>query len=344
MTIALPREPRKILIVKPSALGDIVHTLPVLHLLRKRFQAAEISWLVVPAFASLLQGHHLLDHVLLFERRRFANLWRDASAAKGLFSFAMGLRRQKFDLVLDLQGLLRSGWISWQTRAPVRVGFSYAREGASGLYTHHVHSGSPERHAVERYLDMTEALGCGRGPVVFDFDLQDDDRASVRTMTQAIGDYAVLLPGTNWVTKRWPAERFEALIEPLRARFGLSAVIAGGNDVREMNRAWPGALDLSGKTDLKQLVALLERAKLVIANDSGPMHIASALNRPLVTLFGPTNPTRTGPYARMDSVLRLDIACSPCYSRTCSHHSCTRWLEVDHAMTAIERAISSPTV
>ncbi len=332
MSIDLPREPRKILIVKPSALGDIVHALPVLHLLRRRFKTAEISWLVVPAFASLLEGHRLLDDVLLFERKRFANLWRDPSAAKGLFSFAMRLRREKFDLAIDLQGLLRSGWIAWQTRAPVRVGFSYAREGASGLYTHHVHTDTPERHAVERYLDVCEALGAGRGPVVFDFDLKDEARQSVRAMTAELGEYAVLFPGTNWETKRWPAERFEALIHPLRERFGLATIVGGGNQERDIAQNWAGATNLAGKTDLKQLVALIDGARLVIANDSGPMHIASALNRPLVTLFGPTNPVRTGPYGRMDTVLRLDIACSPCYSRSCSHLSCMRWLDVDSVL------------
>lgn len=338
MTINLPREPKRILIVKPSALGDIVHTLPVLHLLRKRFRSAEISWLVVPAFAGLLEGHHLLDHVLLFERRRFANLWRDASAAKGLLSFALSLRRQQFDLVIDLQGLLRSGWITWQTRAPVRVGFNYAREGAPLMYTHRVPTDTHERHAVERYLDIAEALGCGRAPVVYDFDLKDESRAIVREMLGTDAPYAVLLPGTNWLTKRWPADRFEALIEPLRAR-GLRTVVAGGSDVVSMPQSWPGALNLAGKTDLKQLVALIEGASLVVANDSGPMHIASALNRPLVTLFGPTNPVRTGPHARLDTVTRLNILCSPCYARTCSHHSCMRWLSVDHVLESVDRAL-----
>jgi heptosyltransferase I len=338
-TIHLPREPRRILIVKPSALGDIVHTLPVLHLLRKRFGAAEISWLVVPAFAGLLEGHKDLDHVLLFERRRFANLWRDASAAKGLLSFAMSLRKQAFDLVIDLQGLLRSGWITWQTQAPVRVGFAYAREGATTFYTHVVNTDTLEKHAVERYLDICESLGCGRGPVVFEFDLPDESRVTVGEMLDRETNYAVLMPGTNWATKRWPAERFEALIEVLKARHGLASVIAGGKDVLDMNRAWPGAINLAGRTNLKQLVALLEGAKVVLANDSGPMHIASALGRPLVTPFGPTSPVRTGPYGRPDTVARIDIACAPCFARHCVHHSCMQWLTVDHIADRIAESL-----
>jgi ADP-heptose:LPS heptosyltransferase len=139
----------------------------------------------------------------------------------------------------------------------------------------------------------------------------------------------VLLPGTNWETKRWPTEKFAGMVAPLRERFGLVSVLAGGPDAGAMASRIPGAIDLTCKTTLKQLTALLERADLVVANDSGPMHIASALGRPLVTPFGPTNPVRTGPFRRMDSVIRLDIACSPCYSRHCSHQSCLRGLEVE---------------
>ncbi|GIW76440.1 MAG: lipopolysaccharide heptosyltransferase I [Phycisphaerae bacterium] len=277
--IRLPQEPQNILIVKPSALGDIVHTLPVLHLLKRRFSSARISWMVVPAFSDLLEGHKDLDQILLFERRRFGKLWRNMDAVQGLFSFTSELRRQQFDLVIDLQGLFRSGWITWQTRAPVRVGFSYAREGARLFYTHTVPTDTHEKHAVDRYLDICESLGAGRSPVVIDFDIPETVRTSVRSVLGSSDDYAVLLPGTNWATKRWPTEYFEALIEPLRKRYGLRCVIAGGKDVKDMNSSWSGALNLSGKTRLKELVALLEGSRLVIANDSGPMHIAQCLGQ-----------------------------------------------------------------
>jgi lipopolysaccharide heptosyltransferase II len=192
-----------------------------------------------------------------------------------------------------------------------------------------------EQHAIDRYLCITEALGCGRAPIEFDFSIDPAEREQVQTLVGDRGPYAVLLPGTNWPTKRWPAERFAELVGPLRRDLGLVSVIAGGADAvpiaQEIRRLAAdgdaGPLDLTGKTSLRQLVALLERATLVIANDSGPMHIAAALGRPLVTIFGPTNPIRTGPYRRPDSVLRVQIPCSPCYSRRCSHISCMRFLE-----------------
>ena len=329
MRIELPVEPKRILIIKPSALGDIVHALPVLKLLRTKFPNAAIDWLVVPAFASLLEGHPLLNDVIRFDRKTLAGWWRNWRQAKALFAFARDLRRRRYDLVIDLQGLLRSGWMAWQTRAATRVGFAYAREFAPLAYTHRVAQPTPDRHAVERYLDIAEALGCGRGPVEFDFAVSEADRAVANELTGGSARYAVLLPGTNWPTKRWPVEHFAALVRPLRDR-GLDVFVAGAADVAGFEL--PDARSLAGRTSLKQLVALLGRASAVVANDSGPMHIAAALGVPLVTPFGPTNPVRTGPYGRPETVIQLDLVCRPCYSRTCSHQSCMKWITPSNAM------------
>ena len=428
--ILLPARPQRILIVKPSALGDIVHALPVLHLLKRRWPAAKISWVVATPFASLLRDHPLVSEVLPFDRRRLGESWRNPAAAGELMQFTKTLRERQFDLVIDLQGLFRSAWIARKTGAALRVGFAYAREGAPLFYTHKVESSPLERHAIERYLDVAEVLGCGRGPIVYDFGLTDalrDSTASLRraatagtgpagtgpaatgpvatgptatgpaetgaatTRNQATTDatteapadattdatndakksasasasasasssspapastpassptptaapdgdrpYAVLLPGTNWATKRWPADKFAKLVTPLRDRFGLASVYAGTSTDAQLATAGvsEGAIDLCGQTDLKQLAALIEGASLVIANDSGPMHIAAALGRPLVTLFGPTNPVRTGPHLRPESVLRLDLPCSPCYARRCVHTSCLNWLEPQSVLDA----------
>ena len=150
----------------------------------------------------------------------------------------------------------------------------------------------------------------------------------------------MLFPTTNWDTKRWPLERYQRLVEPIERELGLRVVVAGGPDVASMNFG-DRAINLGGKTDLKQLVALIEGASLVIANDSGPMHIAAALNRPMVTIFGPTNLVRTGPYERPDTVLQLDLVCRPCYSRKCSHMSCMNWIEVEHVMRAAREQLAS---
>lgn len=323
-------DPERILIVKPSAIGDVVHTLPVLNLLRKRYPTAHIAWLVTPACEGIITGHPQLNEIILFERKK----WTSS------FGLMKTLRAKKFDLVLDLQGLFRSGLFAYATGAATRIGFANARELAPMFYTHTVPVPDIEVHAVERYLDLAVEAGCERGPVEYVFPTDDADRIAVASMIDVNRPYAVLLPGTNWATKRWPVEKFAALVEPLEKRFGLASVIAGGPDAAPLAQLAPAAVSLVGKTTLRQLVALLEKASLVIANDSGPMHIAAALGRPLVTLFGPTNPVRTGPYERLDSVVRLDIVCSPCYSKKCSHQSCLQWLEVDPVLAEAARQLS----
>lgn len=335
MPIPLASDPKRILIIKPSAIGDVVHALPILNLLRKRFPSSHIAWLVTPACAGLLEGHPQLNELIRFERRRFGNGWWNPSAAIGLFRFLRELRRRDFDLVVDLQGLFRSGWLAAATRAPVRAGFANARELAWMFYTHRVPMGTTEQHAIDRYLKIAAALGCDTEPIEFIFPTDDTDRQHVAGLLDGVERYAVLLPGTNWETKRWPVEHFAGLVQPLREQYGLGCVVAGGPESADLARGIPGATDLVGKTTLRQLVALLEKAEMVVANDSGPMHIAAALGRPLVTLFGPTNPVRTGPYRRSGSVVRLPIECSPCYSRTCSHQSCLKKLPPEMVLQAM---------
>ncbi|HEX2974263.1 MAG TPA: lipopolysaccharide heptosyltransferase I [Tepidisphaeraceae bacterium] len=326
--------------MKPSSLGDIVHALPVFALLRRRFPEAHIAWLVAPYCAGLLKGLPGLDQIVLFDRRRLGTAWRSPRALMELLRFHRDLRQQQFDLVIDLQGLFRSGWLAWQTRAAVRIGFANARELAWVFYTHRVPIDTMEQHAVERYLKIAAALGCETQPVEFRFPVSASDRDAVSALLPAHQRIAVLMPGTNWITKRWPAEHFAALVQPLKDRFGLTSVVAGGKDAAVIAPQISGALDLTNKTSIPQLISLLERADLVIANDSGPMHIAAALNRPLVTLFGPTNPVRTGPYARPDCVVRANTDCAPCYRKQCPHQRCLRQLDVETVLAAIQRQLA----
>ena len=331
--------PRRILIIKPSAIGDVVHGLPILNLLRSRWPNAHIAWLVTPACAGLLQGHPQLNDVILFDRKRYAASIRSPRVAREFFEFCSELRAQKFDLVIDLQGLFRSGWLAWVTGAPVRVGAADARELAWIFYTHRTAAGPAARHAIERYLDIAQFVGLDRSPVHFVFPTNDDDRRAVATLLPD-EPFAVLLPATNWPTKQWPIDKFASLVGPLK-QMGLTSVLAGGPDADAMAPSLPGVINIAGRTTLRELVAVLERASLVIANDTGPMHIAAALGRPLVTMYGPTSPARTGPYDRDDTVVRLDIACSPCFSRTCCHHSCMTSLQIEPVLQMAKQQLDA---
>ena len=321
--------PDRILIIKPSAIGDVVHALPVLNLLRRRWPEAHVSWLITPGCRGLLEGHPQIDELIPFDRNLLGHSWKSFAAASEALRYFRSLRDHKFDLVIDLQGLFRSGLLTWATRAPIRVGSTNAREFGGYFCTHLAPVHTWWQHAIERYLTVAEFLGLGREPVEFVFATDDADRQFVNDLLPKETPFAVLLPATNWKTKQWPVENFAALVEPLRQRFGLESILAGGPDAAALSPSIPGAINLAGKTTLRQLTALLERADLVIANDTGPMHIAAALGRPLVTMFGPTSPIQTGPYGRMDSVVRMDISCSPCFSRECSHRSCLRWLGIE---------------
>ncbi len=325
--LSFPIPPQRILILKPSAIGDIVHALPVLSLARRKWPDARISWLVSTACAGLLEGHPLIDEVIPFERKRFGKGWRKPSAAFGLFQFMSALRARKFDLVIDLQGLFRSGWMAWRSGAPIRVGPREAREFGWLFYTHHATTGFPDGHAVDHNLAIAERLGLGREPVEFVLPIDEPDRIAVGQLLPLEKRYAVLLPGSSAASKRWPAERFVELVAPLKSRFGLEAVVAGSSSDAQLARNIPGSIDLTGKTNLRQLVALLDKADLVIGNDTGPMHIAAALGRPLVGIFGPTDPKHTGPYGRLQTVV---------------HHANLRQLDVNVVLDAAARQIAEP--
>ena len=329
----LPDSPR-ILIVKPSSIGDIVHALPVLALIRRRYPTAHVTWLVSASCAALVEHHPLIDRTIVFHRR--------GNPALAMIRILLTLRTERFDLVIDLQGLSRSAIFGYVTRSPLRFGPADAREWAYLLYTHPIHTGRGTVHAVEANLRIAEAIGLGRAPVEFPLPNDDADQAAVEPLLPG-GPFAVLIPGTIWKTKRWPPEHFADLVRPLRDRFGLSTVVAGGPSDIAMADVIPADVNLAGKTTLRQTIALLRKSAVVIANDSGPMHIAAALGRPLVTLFGPTDPALTGPWNRDDSVLRLNIPCAPCHSRHCSHISCLRWIQPRDVLRVVESQLNRST-
>jgi heptosyltransferase-1 len=337
------REFGRILLVKPSSLGDIVHALPVLYGLRRRYPRAHIAWLAGRAFAPLIRPLPELNEVIEFDRRRYGKLGRSLDASNDFWRFVRNLRKRKFDLVVDLQGLFRSGFLAWATGAPVRIGFRESREFAWLFYTHRLPRMASDAHAVDRNVHVGELLGFDQAAPVFDLALSGAERAAAERVLREAGlsegaRFAAVLPTARWETKEWAPQRFTELLGRLAAELHLPVVMLGSpDDVGRCNVIAQGAggqvLNLAGRTDLRGLAAVLERAAVVVCHDSGPTHIAAALGRPMVCMVGPTNPARTGPYRRPESIVRLDIPCSPCYLRRleqCPHeHRCMRELTVD---------------
>lgn len=334
----------RILIIKPSSPGDIIHALPVLEGLHRRYPAARIAWLVASPFANLLERDKRIHEIILFDRKRFGRLGRSLSVTGEFWEFVKSLRERAFDLVIDLQGLFRSGFLSMASGAKVRIGFADAREMSPLFYTDKIPaSPSREIHAADRNYRLASMLGFGDVPMDFSVELDDDDRAAAAKLLAESGidassPFVMLVPATRWETKCWPADRYGMLAAMMHRERGIRSVLVGGPaDVplgqSAVNASQGAAANLCGKTTLRQLAALVERAAIVVTADSTPMHLAAALDRPLVALFGPTSPERTGPYGRAQDVVRIDLECSPCYLKKlsqCPHdHACMQRLDVN---------------
>jgi lipopolysaccharide heptosyltransferase I len=348
----------RILLIKPSAVGDVIHTIPVLAKLRRRYPAARVDWLLTPAIADLLRHHPALSGVVLFDRQEYARSWRSLSAAAALGDLLGTLRRARYDLVIDLHGQFRSAVLCLASGAPVRIGFDRprdearrsgrslpaaayvhgwtgAREGAWLAYTHRLRIPTLDAHAVDRYLWVGPLLGLDDDPPNFRTPVPAAARARIDALLAAHGaadrPLALLVPGTIWETKHWPPERFAEVARHFAATRRAVVLAGSAKDhgrCRAVAAACPGACDLSGQTTLSELAALVERASVCVTNDSGSMHLAVALGRPVVSVFGPTDPVWIGPYGRPGAVVRADLPCSPCYLRrlrNCPHgHACMR--------------------
>lgn len=327
---SLPDAPR-ILILKPSSLGDIVHGLPVLAAIRSSRPESRISWLVARAFAPFLQNHPAIDELIIFDRTRFGKMWFNPFATRDFLKFVRDLRRRRFDLIIDLQGLLRSGLLARLAGAGRRVGFADAREGGWLFYTHRVAPPPSAVHAVDRNLAVAAALGMRGAPPTFDLGITDAEMTAARSILGSVADapFAAILPGARWSSKQWRKDGFASVIDHLENNERLRCIILGGPDDAPLAASIAAACttrpsNLAGQTTLRELTAILSLAARVICVDSGPMHIAAALGRPITAIFGPTNPSRTGPYGETAQVVRLELPCSPCYRRTCplGHHAC----------------------
>jgi lipopolysaccharide heptosyltransferase I len=328
-------DPRRIAFVKPSALGDVVHSLPVLTALRTRFPAAHITWVINSAYEPLIRNHPDLTDTLAFDRGVFKRgAWESLCYAAG---FAAELRRRRFDLVIDLQGLLRTGLMCLATGARRRVGFANAREGSRFAYTHKIRVPDADRiHAVDRYWRVAEFLGAG-GPKRFRVPLDPAEVGEARAeLAGRPRPWVAVAVGAKWVTKRWPTEHFAEVLNRMRAAFGGTAVFVGAGD----DSAWSQEVirgtgipactaDFTGRTSLPRLAALLSLCDAVLGNDTGPLHLAAALGVPCVAPYTCTRVTLHGPYTSMAGGVETRVACGGSYRKTCGNMICMPELTPD---------------
>lgn len=346
--------PQRILVIKLSSLGDIVHALPAVAALRQRFPHSRLTWLVKEAWAPILEGNPDIDEVLAVNVS-----WRNWP------KIIRTLRSGLFDLVVDFQGLFRSGLLGAITGASTRVGFARAREGAGWFYTDHVTlpEDKPcawrllEIHAVDRNLALAEFLGAKSSAPVFHLPQLSADRLAIEAMLQgaAVKDYEQLIALAPWsrvAIKSWPLGRFVDLATELTQWPNVRVVLVGGStdisSAKEFNiLASHGLINLVGRLSLRQLPLLLQRMQLFIGNDSAPLHLAAGVGTPVLAIFGPTHPKATGPYPlKNHTVLRSDLPCSPCGSRRCRNSNyleCLQSISVDHLLREVEKILRGLT-
>ena len=365
---------RRILLVKPSALGDVVHTIPLLPKLRLRFPRAQIDWFITPENAELVRHHPALSGVVLFDRKKLAGTGRSWRATTELIRLLGRLRRTRYDLVIDVHGQMRSALVTLATGAPVRIGFDRpvrrsqtqsehhelrnvpqrgwagAREGSWMAYSHRIPIPTLDIHAIDRMLWLTPILGLDGAPADSRIYLSAETEMNTDRLLEQhlLQQFGALVPGTIWETKHWDPERFAEVGLWLKQR-GFSVVLLGTR--RDQTRCQtiakmcPGAIDFSGQTNPAQLAAILKRAAICVTNDSGSMHLAVALERPVVSVFGPTNPVQIGPYGRPEAVVRVAVPCSPCNFRQlsqCPHsHACMRQVSATMMIERVESALSA---
>ncbi len=312
----------KILILKPSSLGDVVQALPVLRLIKWHLPASEIYWWIDSKLAPLLEGDPDLKGVVHFYRRRWAAPRHWPEIADSI----RWMRQQAFDWVIDLQCLMRSGVFGWLANGKLSVGLDEPREGARGFYDVIVRRPSPLTHAVDWYLGVLRPLGV---PAHWNFQWLPDRPAPAEAIRRKWpvdqARWIILQPGARWLNKRWPAGHFVELLRQVAASHPeFHFAILGGEEDRPLGQAiagFPGrrCLDLTGKLSLLEMVEWIRCSEMMVTNDTGPMHVAAALGKPVVALFGPTEPRRTGPYRQVDRVLQLRLPCVPCLKARCTN-------------------------
>ena len=317
----------RILIVLLGAIGDVTRALPVVVQLRERWPAAEIVWAVEPASKSIVEHHPAVDRLVVFERK---------GGFSAYLKFISELRTMNYDLVLDMQRHLKSGATSFLSRGKRRLSFhrKNSREGNWLFNNEQVQASEHFSSKVEQFQNFSRALGIPR-PEHLDFGLApsaDETTAFesllVREAEQQKLSYSssskkvALILGSTWPSRFWLAERYQQLIRELEQQLGMLALLVGGPSEKEIAdkiMQMPGltALNLVGKTSLRQLVPLFSSVSFAVGSDSGPMHICAAVGTPVISLWGSTSPLRSAPYGSEDLVLQSAIGCSPCYNKVC---------------------------
>lgn len=309
----------KLLLVKPSSLGDIVHSLAFLNTLKENFPSLRVHWVVAKGFEDLLTEHPLIEKIFVINKDRWKSIKNISSTIKEFSNLSRELKNENYDVAVDLQGLLRSGIITYLSKAPLRVGFKEARE-LSHFFYNKKFSASIEKHAVLRYLEVARFLGCKINSVKFPL-----PQAREPQWLKEFENFVVIIPSARWQSKNWPIPYFVELIDMLPYQVIVVGSKSDENEALKIEEYTKGkAVSFAGKTNLKELIAVFEKSLFVITPDTGAMHLAVACGKRVVAIFGATDPRRTGPFGEGHLVIKSNLSCSPCFRKYCDNQKCMK--------------------
>ncbi len=338
----------KILIVKLSAIGDVAQTLPALEALKQIHPDSEITWVVEEAAAGILEGHPLIDRLLVSRRKAWLGMLLNpltfARGLGGMVRFIRELRRTRYDIAIDFQGLLKSGIVIGLARAGRKIGFDRTREFSYLFLNERLPAYDRERHALDRYLDVARYLGAKDPSPMCALPL-DQERSAVAKRIEGIRaagrPLVAVNPVARWKTKLWQERKFAELADRLIREKSAVVIFTGSPDDRPvigriLSMMREKALNWAGETSLKELAALASLSDLFITTDTGPMHLAAAAGATVLALFGPTAPWRTGPYGPSNIIVRTGVDCSPCFQRKCGRDIvCMSGINVEDVMRKV---------
>jgi ADP-heptose:LPS heptosyltransferase len=336
----LSPDPKKILIILHGSIGDVTRALPLVGMIRKGFPQAYLAWAVEPPSFPLVNGYPGVDEVLLFDRRRW---FRD------FLPFLRRIRSRRFDLVLDLQRHFKSGVISRWSGARERLAFNRrdAKEFNWIFNNRFIAAAGDDISKLDHYLRFAEYLGIEPSPVEWRFALSADEELRVdRQLASVEGSYAALFVGSRWESKQWFPTQIAQCARAIHQSRRLGIVLLGGNEDRRsadaaVREAGVPVLNLAGKTSLREALGIVARAHVAIGPDTGLMHIAAAVGTPVVSLWGPTSSSRTGPYGFADLAVQGIAPCAPCYLKRCPiGRICMQSIRTEDILERIDRALS----
>ena len=341
----------RILIVKLSAIGDVVHSLPVLSALRRMYPESEIHWLVEEGAAGLLGNHPQLDRVLVCRRKSWLKRLKkgEPGALRDVTAFIRKFRSREYDLVIDLQNLAKSSFWVFLARSERKLGFWGTAEYAYIPLTEKIGPEDFNLHAVDRYLTFISHLGGSVDNPEFVIPITERHMARADNLLAEAGlagkQVAAVHTFALWPTKLWTVEGFRELAKRLQKELELGVVFTGSEaDRRYVDEVSLGLhsvpANLCGRSNLMELAALFKRCAVAVTTDTGPMHLAAAVGTPVVGLFGPTDPARTGPYGRKHTAITAGLDCSPCFQKSCPDIKCMKEITVDSVLEAVKEKLN----